>query len=246
MSTPYAPLYVQIQDFVREGIRSQRFKSGDRLPSETEIARRFATTRATVARALQQLTYEGLISRRVGSGTYVGGDGGYIDAVAMDAVQGHEQRLAAAGEKLSYKLLAWEEDVASEQAAARLRLDIGAPVWRLERLRSAGGSAVAQENRIVPAATALLIDAQWLREHPIQEVLTRLLGIRIGRIENLVRSASAGTRMARLFDCPRTEPLLVREHVIYDAKGLPILCGETSYRSGFSIMYTQKAAALRP
>ena len=64
-----APLYLQIQQFLRLAIEQGRFRAGDKLPSEPELAERFGTTRATVARALQQLVFEGLIARRAGSGT---------------------------------------------------------------------------------------------------------------------------------------------------------------------------------
>lgn len=241
MSTTHAPLYIQIQDFLREGIQAQRFKAGDRLPSETEIARRFATTRATVARALQQLAYEGVISRRAGSGTFVGSGHGLLDSVAMDRLEGQEERLIASGQKITYEVLAWEHAEADEEAATRLGIAVGAPVQRLERLRRADGEAIALERRIVPEAVAALIEREWLERHPIQEVLTRLLGIRIGHIVNVVRAASAGARVARQIECARGEPLLVREHVIHDARGGPILCGETSYRGGFGIKYTQQA-----
>jgi DNA-binding GntR family transcriptional regulator len=46
---------------------------------------------------------------------------------------------------------------------------------------------------------------------------------------------------SKLFGCARNEALLAREHVVYDAKGQPVLCGETTYRAGFSISYAQEA-----
>ena len=42
-----------------------------RLPSEMELARRFAVSRPTAARAVRDLQSLGLLSRRVGSGTYL-------------------------------------------------------------------------------------------------------------------------------------------------------------------------------
>ncbi len=52
-------------------IESGRLKEGERLPSETELVRQFATSRPTVARALRDLQNLGLVERKVGSGTYV-------------------------------------------------------------------------------------------------------------------------------------------------------------------------------
>lgn len=63
----YAHVYTTL---LRE-IRSGRWRSGDRLPSEAELGTRFAVSRITVARAVRELQAAGLVDRRAGSGTYV-------------------------------------------------------------------------------------------------------------------------------------------------------------------------------
>jgi GntR family transcriptional regulator of arabinose operon len=52
-------------------IESGRLRDGDRLPSEAELVKDFAASRPTVARALRDLQNQGLVERKVGSGTYV-------------------------------------------------------------------------------------------------------------------------------------------------------------------------------
>jgi DNA-binding GntR family transcriptional regulator len=44
-----------------------------RLPSEAQLVRRFGVSRPTVARALRDLQSEGVIERRVGSGSFLKG-----------------------------------------------------------------------------------------------------------------------------------------------------------------------------
>ncbi len=61
----------QVFEYVLADIESGRFKEGDRLPSEIELVKLFATSRPTVARALRDLQNLGLVERKVGSGTYV-------------------------------------------------------------------------------------------------------------------------------------------------------------------------------
>ena len=52
-------------------IRSGVYKTGDRLPSEAVLCERFDASRITVAKAMQTLQRQNLVSRRPGSGTYV-------------------------------------------------------------------------------------------------------------------------------------------------------------------------------
>ena len=65
-----APIYHRIQERLRSDIAAGRFAEGDRLPSESELARAFQTARGTVRQALARLEYEGLIQREAGRGTF--------------------------------------------------------------------------------------------------------------------------------------------------------------------------------
>ena len=64
------PKYKLIFESLKEGIVSGEYKAGARLPSEGELARRFAVSRMTVVKAMRELQQLGLVVRRVGSGTY--------------------------------------------------------------------------------------------------------------------------------------------------------------------------------
>jgi DNA-binding LacI/PurR family transcriptional regulator len=64
------PKYQQIVESVRQNIEAGRYRKGARLPSETELMRRFDVSRMTVVKAMQHLQQEGLLVRRAGSGTY--------------------------------------------------------------------------------------------------------------------------------------------------------------------------------
>jgi DNA-binding FadR family transcriptional regulator len=61
-------------DFYRGAIRSGALVADDRLPSERKIAEDFGANRRTVREALRRLQSEGLIERRIGSGSYVRSD----------------------------------------------------------------------------------------------------------------------------------------------------------------------------
>jgi len=56
---------------LREAIRSGIYVNGDQLPAERELAERFETARSTIRKVLLNLENDGLIERRVGSGTFV-------------------------------------------------------------------------------------------------------------------------------------------------------------------------------
>jgi GntR family transcriptional regulator len=67
----FVPLYYQLQELVKEQIESGAWRPGDRLPSEPELARRYAVSRVVVRQALAILQDDGQIVRVQGRGTFV-------------------------------------------------------------------------------------------------------------------------------------------------------------------------------
>ncbi|MGP1614507.1 MAG: GntR family transcriptional regulator [Pollutimonas bauzanensis] len=237
--SPSVPIYRQIQDFIRGGIAAGHFMPGDRLPSEFELARRFGTTRATVARAFQELGFEGLVSRRVGSGTYVSER--QRDNVDTGVVGGYEERATAAGQAVSYELLEYARTEAGQRVADMLQVAPGAAVYRIQRLRRVGGR-IAAEDRYVPEAIGQDIQPDWLAQHAVQHLFREYLGLRIARIDNVVRATLATASLSQRLSVERGAALLVREHIIFDLQDRPVLCGDTVYSSEFSIHYALRAA----
>ncbi|MBN2004931.1 MAG: PLP-dependent aminotransferase family protein [Anaerolineae bacterium] len=66
-----APLYRQIEDFLRQGIVSGRLAPETRLPATRQLARDLGVNRITVENAYGELEADGLIAARTGSGTYI-------------------------------------------------------------------------------------------------------------------------------------------------------------------------------
>lgn len=63
----YEEVVNQVHDMVREG----KFKAGDQLPSERELAETFKVSRTSVREALRALETQGLIVSRTGAGNFV-------------------------------------------------------------------------------------------------------------------------------------------------------------------------------
>jgi GntR family transcriptional regulator of arabinose operon len=64
------PKYKLIFESLKESLVSGEYRNGARLPSETELVRRFGVSRMTIIKAIKELQHLGLVVRRPGSGTY--------------------------------------------------------------------------------------------------------------------------------------------------------------------------------
>ena len=89
---------------LKRAITTGVYADGDRIPPERQLALAYSAARSTVRRALDQLEDDGLVVRRVGSGTFVtyagpfSGNTGEI-ADLISPLQLIEARLAAAENK---------------------------------------------------------------------------------------------------------------------------------------------------
>ena len=63
----------QLRKMLERDLRSDRWKVGERLPTERELGQRFGVARNTVRRALEALEGTGMIVRHVGRGTFRSG-----------------------------------------------------------------------------------------------------------------------------------------------------------------------------
>ena len=65
------PLYLQIVEYLREGIVSGRLEPDTRLPASRRLADDLGVSRITIENAYAELEAAGLVRRQMGSGTYV-------------------------------------------------------------------------------------------------------------------------------------------------------------------------------
>lgn len=135
-------------------IRSGRLAYGERLQSEQELVRRFAVSRTTVRKSLEDLSSRGLIVTRMGVGSFVTFNGQTIN----DAV-GWSRALADAGADVQTRILRIET-IEDPALAAQLGLDCSTFI-AVDRLRSLaggatkGGRAISVEFSRVPWLRAL-------------------------------------------------------------------------------------------
>ena len=67
------PLHHQVYLDLRASLDSSEWRSGDRLPTERDLAARYGCSLITVRRALTELAREARIERTRGRGTFVPG-----------------------------------------------------------------------------------------------------------------------------------------------------------------------------
>ena len=244
MPVPTTPLYFRIQEMLRTQIASGKLAEGVRLPSESELAESFETTRGTVRQAMAQLTFEGLIVRRMGLGTFVAGKR-VESRIEAQRVRSFEEQMEDMGAHVGFRVLGFDRETASAAVAAALELTAGAPIYRLRRLRLVENEIIGLEDRSMPERIGTAIPASALVTRPATTMVEAALGTQLGGITVSVGAIAAEPETARELGVRRGSPVLVRAHTFFDQAGKPVLIGESIYRGDkyrFTYRYGQGGA----
>ena len=118
--------YRRVFDDLRGEILAGKYLPGQKLPSETDLMKRYGTSRITVGRAVRELRERNLVERRAGSGTFVraAGGGGLSFGLLIPDLGRTEifepicQGMADAPEAADHALL-WGSGRGADQGAAR-------------------------------------------------------------------------------------------------------------------------------
>lgn len=67
----FVPNYVKIQNYILDKIQQGIYTTGDKIPSENELAQLFSVSRLTANMAIKELSIMGIVQRIKGKGTFV-------------------------------------------------------------------------------------------------------------------------------------------------------------------------------
>ncbi len=157
----------RIATVLEHEIRSGLLGFGDRLQSENELVQRFSVSRNTVRKGLEELSSRGLITTKVGIGSFVTFDGKPVD----DAI-GWSRALADAGANAETRTLRLEI-IEDAELAARLGVESSSFI-AVDRARTNAddGHAISIERSRLPLSHELEdIPLRGLREGTLHQTL---------------------------------------------------------------------------
>ena len=144
-------IVVQVRDELLQLIKDQGLGAGDRIPSESEIAARFAVSRGTVREAMKLLEQSGMIGVQQGRGRFASAIARLMVDRPVTEFESVTEMLEGLGYHLTNRVLSSETAAANEDEAAALEIPAGAPVVRLRRLRLHMQEALIYEINIFSA-----------------------------------------------------------------------------------------------
>ena len=207
----------QIATVLEQEIRSGAIGFGERLQSENELVQRFSVSRNTVRKGLEELLSRGLITTKVGVGSFVTFDGKKVD----DAI-GWSKALANAGANAEARTLRLE---LIDDAALAERLDLENTTFiAVDRVRSnaSDGHAISIERSRLPLSPELEeVPLKGLRDGSLHKTL-RGAGLVPDHGEEWVDIEMLTPEDAAVLGCAAGTPFLRTRRLTRTRDGQPI------------------------
>ncbi|MCP2316703.1 GntR family transcriptional regulator [Nocardia amikacinitolerans] len=216
----------RVRDILRARIRSGVYGNLP-LPSESQLAADFDTSRNIVRDALTLLRDEGLVDRVPGAGTFVVAD----KAVqGLDRLRGLAETFETGSDRVVNTVLLAEVVPATPIVAERLELEPGTPVVALERVRHLDGAPLSLDASYLTADVGAPLLQCDLTGCDVFGLLEAELGLPLGSAAVSIEAVAADATVAGLLAVRPGSPLLFLERLTYTDSGRPIDLEYVRYR----------------
>jgi GntR family transcriptional regulator len=196
------PRAAAVRQELARRIGEGRWRAGDRLPAEPELATTLGVSRATLRDALRSLEEDGFVTRVRGAGTFVTHRPRLRNN--LDVNFGVTDLIRSMGMRPGTRHLGEARGPATDEERERLRLRGDAVVVRARRVRTADGRPVVLSEDVVPGW--LLADGTdamaRLESASLYDVLERELGVVVRQGVASIRPANAGREVSSLLEVP--------------------------------------------
>lgn len=220
-----SPIYIRIHNELQANIENGQWSVGEKIPAERALAKQFNVSRMTLREAIQTLVDEGILERRVGSGTYVANR---KVQEKMTGVTSFTELMQHQGKVPSSKTISYHLTVASKIEAKCLHLTAGDQVLRMERIRYGSKVPICYEVATVPYD----IVANFSKEEvttSFYRTLGTKAGLHPGHATQAVSATNATEKIAKYLDIRRGDALLRMTQISYLQDGRPFEYVHTQY-----------------
>lgn len=205
---------------LRQAIVSGEFPLGTKLPNEEQLCDRFSVSRVTIREAVRGLIEDGYVVRRQGSGTYVRRRPSLRNS--LDTNFSYTEYLEASGLEAGKQVLGARMVPADADTAEALGLEVGTPVAKLRRIRTADRRPAIYSIDFLPGDIVDSVDQHDRFRGSVYRLLSDL-GHAVEHGEAIVAPAVADKDTARVLDVAPGTPLQYLRQVDFDAAGRPVM-----------------------
>ncbi|MEO4040032.1 GntR family transcriptional regulator [Hoeflea sp. CAU 1731] len=217
-------VYLLLRDRITEGL----FGQSGKLPGEQALAEEHSVSRVTVRRAIDGLVADGLVEKRVGSGTYVRQPDRKMQSAIAD-VSNVFTHLKEMGRSTAVKMLSFEYVVPENHVREALKLEADERVQRSVRVRLVDDEPFSYLTAQVPERIGRLYSREDLSRDPLLELIERS-GLKASAASQEISAMLASPDVAEALDVKVGSALVSLTRTVLDSQGRGMEYLEARYR----------------
>lgn len=221
------PLYLQIQEYLNAKIVNGGYAYGELIPSELELEKMFKVSRITIRQAIADLEKEGYVKRQRGKGTTVT----YSERIdeSLCAIRSFTKEMQDRGKEAGTAEIKIERIKASDKVREQLKLNEGAEVYHLYRIRTADGEPIVVFETYINGDYPLPLDEEAFKGSMYDVFDKAGIGMPVYVHENF-QAILADNQLASALNMKRGGAIFKRIRTAYNAKNEPIEYTVSYYR----------------
>ena len=223
------PKYLQISHWLKELIRSGRYQSGEKLPSEVELSKICQVHRNTLRQAISDLETQGVLHKEKGFGTFVSSAAPVSVKHRLKQISSFKDDLREIGIKEKTIIVKTEVIESPALVAERLVQGSGGRVVMVRRLRTGDGIPLIYEESYLPYDMFEGITEMDLTGS-MYKIISKKFKIVLERSEQAIMAVNLNKKIARLLTLPENAAGLFMESVTYNDSNIPVEVLYSYYR----------------
>jgi GntR family transcriptional regulator len=200
----FQPLYKQVEEHVTQLIVEQRWKAGEMLPNEFQLASEMGVSQGTMRKALNSLTSAKILTRKQGKGTFVSEHTGHHGLYRFFPLiaDGKGPELPKA------ELVSIQIEVATKQVVGALELKAKEKVVVLNRRRILNNEFCVSEKICLPQKYFKGLDESSEIPHTLYHFYQTQFGLSVHHTQDSIKADLATKKDVKALGIKHGEALL--------------------------------------
>jgi GntR family transcriptional regulator len=204
------PIYLKIHDEIKNSIDRGIYRFGDKLSSERELAQKYQVTRMTIRQAINALSEEGIVERKLGAGTFV------ADNKIQEKITGttsFTEITKKQGKNPSSRTIAFFKTSPNLEECEQLKITPKEQIVKMERIRYADQLPICLEIASIPVKLIHDFSKEELTTSFYQSLQKH--GLIISRSRQNISATLATEKIAKFLQIKKGSAILLLQQVSF-------------------------------
>jgi GntR family transcriptional regulator len=215
------PKYIQISTWLKELIEAGRYKKGEKLPSEIQLAKICEVNRATLRQATNELTAMGLLRKEKGTGTFVSAPAPAELRQKLEHISSTTDLMQDSGIEQSTQILEKQVEQADDEIARLLFLNSNNKVFLIRRVRIGDSTPYIYEESYLPYDLFKGILEMDLTGS-MYKLISEQFNIVLARCQQTISAVNLNAKIAKVLQLSENAAGIFMESLTFDENSIPV------------------------